>query len=150
MLVNTSLALVQNHHIIVLVALQVNFQQGVRPLKSMCLGRPRLGNKLQFWHAAVFLSWDLFMSNQESEQVDQSLLFEVIENQLADAYPAKVKETLMRLRMTGHSQEEAMELIACALAPEMLAVVEQQQQFNLTRYEQHLDLLPETPWLAAE
>lgn len=90
------------------------------------------------------------MSNHESEQVDQSLLFEVIENQLADAYPAKVKTTMMRLRMTGHSEEEAMELIACALAPEMMAVVEQQQQFNLARYEQHLDLLPETPWLAAE
>ncbi len=90
------------------------------------------------------------MTQENSDQLDQQLLFEVIENQLADAYPAKVKETLMRLRMTGHSQEEAMELIACALAPEMLAVVEQQQQFNLARYEQHLDLLPETPWLAAE
>ena len=87
------------------------------------------------------------MSNQESEQVDQSLLFEVIENQLADGEPVFVKATLMRLCMTGHSREEALELIACALAPEMVAVIEQAQKFNLARYQQHLDLLPETPWL---
>ena len=73
------------------------------------------------------------------EQLDQQLLFEVIENQLADGYPLKVKATLMRLCMTGHSREDALELIACALAPEMFAVVEQQQEFNLPRYEAHLD-----------
>ncbi len=87
------------------------------------------------------------MSASESDQLDQALLFEVIENQLADGYPLKVKATLMRLCMTGHSREDALELIACALAPEMHAVVEQQQQFNLARYEAQLDLLPQTPWL---
>lgn len=90
------------------------------------------------------------MSMPESDQLDQSLLFEVIENQLADGYPLKVKATLLRLCMTGHSREQAMELIACALAPEMYAVVEHQQSFNLAQYEAHLDLLPETPWLTPE
>lgn len=81
---------------------------------------------------------------------DQQLLFEVIENQLADNYPKKVKETLLRLCMTGHSRDEALELMACALAPEMFAVIEQRQEFNLSRYEQHLALLPETPWLGED
>jgi len=90
------------------------------------------------------------MSEAEQELVDQRLLFEVIENQLADSDPAFVKATLMRLCMTGHSRDEAMELIACALAPEMVAVIEQQQKFNLARYQQHLELLPQTPWLGEE
>ncbi|MDP4944737.1 hypothetical protein [Alishewanella sp. SMS8] len=87
---------------------------------------------------------------QESDLTDQATLLEVLENQLADNYPTEVMATLMRLRMTGHSREAAMELMACALAPEMFAVVEQQQNFNLERYTAHLALLPETPWLDEE
>jgi hypothetical protein len=87
------------------------------------------------------------MTADAGDQFDQNLLFEVIENQLADGYPAKVKATLLRLCMTGHSREEALELIACALAPEMEAVIEHNQEFNLTRYEHQLDLLPQTPWI---
>lgn len=82
--------------------------------------------------------------------LDQAMLFEVIENQLADNYPKQVTETLLRLRMTGHSREEALELIACALAPEMVDVIEHQQSFNLDRYSAHLALLPATPWLTDE
>jgi len=82
--------------------------------------------------------------------LDQAMLFEVIENQLADNYPKQVTETLMRLRMTGNSRDEAIELIACALAPEMVDVIEHQQSFNLDRYAAHLALLPATPWLDDE
>lgn len=81
------------------------------------------------------------------ELLDQAMLFEVVENQLADNYPKQVTETLMRLRMKSHSREQAIELIACALAPEMIDVIEHQQDFNLERYIAHLALLPETPWL---
>ncbi|MGI5310504.1 hypothetical protein [Rheinheimera sp. WS51] len=84
------------------------------------------------------------------DQLDQDLLFEIVENQLADNNPTDVKATLMRLCMTGNSRDEAIELIACALAPEMIAVVEHQQSFNLTRYIEHLNLLPQTPWLDEE
>jgi hypothetical protein len=95
----------------------------------------------------LFLQGVLPMQEPNADQLDQQLLFEVIENQLADGYPVKTTETLMRLRMTGHSREDALELIACALAPEMYAVIEQRQAFDLARYEAHLDLLPETPWI---
>lgn len=84
----------------------------------------------------------------EQEQVDEGILFEVLENQLLDNNPKQVKETLLRLCMTGHSREEALELMAYALAPEMHAVIELGQTFNLERYTTHLTLLPDTPWLS--
>lgn len=87
---------------------------------------------------------------QDDDFIDQDTLFEVLENQLADNYPKDVTATLMRLRMTGHSREEALELMACALAPEMYAVIEHQETFNLERYVAHLALLPATPWLEEE
>jgi hypothetical protein len=79
--------------------------------------------------------------------VDQEIIFEVLENQLTDNDPKQVKETLMRLCMTGHSREDALELMACALAPEMEAVIERNETFNLQRYIEHLALLPEMPWV---
>jgi hypothetical protein len=89
-------------------------------------------------------------ATMSDELLDQAMLFEVVENQLADNYPKQVAETLMRLRMTGHSREDAIELIACALAPEMIDVIEHQQSFNLERYTLHLAQLPQTPWLGED
>ncbi|MCA1931328.1 hypothetical protein [Rheinheimera sp.] len=83
----------------------------------------------------------------EEDLEAQEIIFEVLENQLADNNPKQVKETLMRLCMTGHSREDALELIACALAPEMEAVIERNESFNLPRYIEHLALLPEMPWV---
>ena len=37
------------------------------------------------------------MTDGNPDQLDHQLLFEIIENQLADGHPKKVKETLMRL-----------------------------------------------------
>ncbi|MCM2681394.1 hypothetical protein [Echinimonas agarilytica] len=77
-------------------------------------------------------------------------VIEVVENQLDDQAPKIVKETLMRLMMTGHSREDALELIACALTEELVAVAERQEAFNLTRYTQNLSGLPEMPWISEE
>ena len=52
----------------------------------------------------------------------------------------------MRLRMTGFSQEEAVEFIACALAAEIMAMEELDQPFNEQRYAGFLASLPEMPW----
>ncbi|KXF80450.1 hypothetical protein [Enterovibrio coralii] len=82
----------------------------------------------------------------EDDILTSENLIEIVENQLADNNPKKVKETLMRLRMTGSSQEEAMEYIACALMVEIYDVAKCDGEFNLKRYEEHLDLLPEMPW----
>jgi hypothetical protein len=101
------------------------------------------------WHAAHKQTnrnqGDIRMN--EDQRAIEDILFEVLENQMEDNHPKQVKETLMRLCMTGHSREDAMELMACALAPEMEAVVERQEAFNLQRYIEHLALLPEMPWV---
>ena len=74
------------------------------------------------------------------------MLIEVARNQLDEGNPVKVKETMMRLRMTGFSEQEALEFIACALGQEMTHVVEGGMSFDEKRYSQYLDTLPELPW----
>lgn len=84
------------------------------------------------------------------DTVNADMLLEIVANQLEDGEPIKVKETLMRLMMTGTQREEALEYIACALSVEMKDVVEREQTFNLARYERHLDLLPDLSWMPGE
>ncbi|WKE67096.1 hypothetical protein PVT67_07625 [Gallaecimonas kandeliae] len=84
------------------------------------------------------------MSNPDS--FSEQELIEIVENQLADNHPIKVKETLLRLTMTGMDREEAVQYIACALALEIQAVVEEGGAFDEARYGRHLAMLPEMPW----
>ena len=90
--------------------------------------------------------------HEEGEEAlfDEALLLEVLENQLADNHPKRVKETLLRLTMTGHSREEAMLLMACALAEEIMTVTQQQVTSDEKRYAAMLDQLPEMPWADEE
>lgn len=74
-------------------------------------------------------------------------LIKVVQNQLNDGQPVKVKETLMRLRMTGFSEQESLEYIACALGQEMTHIVEEDLAFDESRYSGYLDTLPELPWV---
>ncbi|WP_413284695.1 hypothetical protein [Vibrio sp. MA40-2] len=89
------------------------------------------------------------MSDQ-NEFMDQAVLIETIENQLADGEPIKVKETLMRLVMTGASQQDAKEMMACALAIEVFDVMKNGAKFDQKRYAQHLDLLPDLGFMEGE
>ncbi|PKF76879.1 hypothetical protein CW749_24775 [Vibrio sp. vnigr-6D03] len=87
------------------------------------------------------------MSNEQETIMTDEHLREVVENQIADGDPIKVKETLMRLMMTGNSREDAIDMIACALMLEVFGVVKNEEPFNLKRYKEHLDELPEMSWL---
>ncbi|MDP2572156.1 hypothetical protein [Vibrio penaeicida] len=87
------------------------------------------------------------MSNEQEAIMTDEHLREVVENQIADGDPIKVKETLMRLMMTGNSREDAIDMIACALMLEVFGVVKNEEPFNLKRYKEHLDELPEMSWL---
>ena len=80
------------------------------------------------------------------EFVDEETLLERMENQLADGHPLQVKATLMRLVMKGTPREEALQYIACALGAELMAMEAEQGPFNLVRYGEFLDSLPEMPW----
>ncbi|KDM92242.1 hypothetical protein [Photobacterium galatheae] len=85
---------------------------------------------------------------QDDDIMTGEMLVEAVENQLADGNPIKVKETLMRLVMTGTPREEAIEMIACALSVEVFDVAKNEGEFNLKRYSENLDALPEMPWEA--
>ncbi|WP_290435205.1 hypothetical protein [Aeromonas caviae] len=80
------------------------------------------------------------------EFFDEETLLEMVENQLADGHPLQVTATLMRLVMKGTPREEALQYIACALGAELMAMEAEQGPFNLVRYGEFLDSLPEMPW----
>ncbi|WP_311568324.1 hypothetical protein [Photobacterium arenosum] len=83
---------------------------------------------------------------QDDEIMTGEMLVETVENQLAEGNPIKVKETLMRLVMTGTPREEAIEMIACALSIEVFDVVKNDGEFNMKRYSENLDALPDMDW----
>ncbi|TON92183.1 hypothetical protein CGH47_14165, partial [Vibrio parahaemolyticus] len=51
--------------------------------------------------------------SDENQFMQEAELIEIVENQLEDGNPIKVKETLMRLMMTGTPREEAVAMMAC-------------------------------------
>ncbi|CAM3738567.1 hypothetical protein [Parendozoicomonas haliclonae] len=82
------------------------------------------------------------------ELLDGEQLKTIIENQLEEGNPIRVKETLMRLVMTGTERSDAIELMACAMGLEMEAMVTSGNAFDLDSYCKKLDQLPDAPWLA--
>ncbi|MCL1060773.1 hypothetical protein MK852_01245 [Shewanella benthica] len=87
------------------------------------------------------------MDKQQDSYMTEETLIETVENQIADGEPKKVKETLMRLVMTGTPREEAIQWMACALAIEVVDVMKNASSFNEIRYSQHLDALPNMDWM---
>ncbi|WCE28577.1 hypothetical protein [Vibrio sp. SCSIO 43137] len=88
--------------------------------------------------------------SENNDFVDESVLLEAVENQLADGEPIEVKETLMRLMMTGNSREDAIALIACALSVEVFDVMKNDAQFDNKRYAKHLSQLPDLGFMEGE
>ena len=84
------------------------------------------------------------MENEEIMTGD--MLVETVENQLADGNPLVVKETLMRLMMTGTARDEAVQMMACALSIEVFDVMKNDGKFDLKRYRENLVALPDMPW----
>ncbi|MGF1723795.1 hypothetical protein [Photobacterium nomapromontoriensis] len=83
---------------------------------------------------------------QDEELMTGDMLVEAVENQLTDGDPIKVKETLMRLMMTGTPRDEAVQMIACALSIEVFDVAKNGGNFDLKRYTENLNALPDMPW----
>ncbi|WP_422636381.1 hypothetical protein [Vibrio neptunius] len=77
-------------------------------------------------------------------------LIEIVENQLEDGEPLKVKETLMRLMMMGTPRDEAVAMMACAVSIEIFDVMKNEGEFNLKRYSEHLDRLPDISFMEGE
>ena len=83
---------------------------------------------------------------EREESFDAEAVIEIVENQINDNNPPRVKETLMRLMLQGIEKDEAMQFIACALCVELVGVINDQETFDEERYNKNLDLLPEMPW----
>ncbi|WP_100753027.1 hypothetical protein [Vibrio salilacus] len=88
--------------------------------------------------------------SDENSIIEEAQLIEVIENQLEDGNPVKVKETLMRLMMTGNSKQDAVAMMACAVAIEIFDVSKNDGKFNLKRYSDNLDRLPDLSFMEGE
>lgn len=88
--------------------------------------------------------------SEENQIFEEAQLIEVVGNQLEDGNPIKVKETLMRLMMTGTSREDAVAMMACAVAIEIFDVMKNEGEFNLKRYSENLDQLPDLSFMEGE
>ncbi|HDY7921076.1 TPA: hypothetical protein RQK49_004587 [Vibrio vulnificus] len=86
----------------------------------------------------------------DEQFMQEADLIEIIENQLHDGNPIKVKETLMRLMMTGTPREDAVAMMACAMSIEIFDVMKNDGQFDLKRYSEHLDQLPDIGFMEGE
>lgn len=82
----------------------------------------------------------------QNDQMDGEAVVEIVENQIAENNPPRVKETLMRLMLQGIERDETLQYIACALCVELADVVNNNKSFNEERYNKNLDLLPDMPW----
>lgn len=82
----------------------------------------------------------------EKSEIAQEAIFEIIENQMRDDTPPIAKKTYMRLKAIGHSHEDAMKLIGCAISVELFEIMSNKQTFNDERYSKNLMNLPDLPW----
>lgn len=87
---------------------------------------------------------------EENQFMQEGELIEIVENQLEDGNPIKVKETLMRLMMTGTTREDAVAMMACAMSIEIFDVMKNDGEFNLKRYTEHLNQLPDLSFMEGE
>ena len=83
---------------------------------------------------------------EEDSEVARWAIFEVIENQIKANDPPITKGTYDRLRAEGHTHEETMKLIGCALSVELFELMKNSEPFNAQRYATNLKGLPELPW----
>ena len=81
-------------------------------------------------------------SNQE---MVRDALFETIRTQIRTNDPPETASTLDRLLGDGHSEEEAMRLIGCALSVEVFEVMKHGRPFDPARYRRNLERLPTMP-----
>lgn len=82
----------------------------------------------------------------KSPQNIKKYIYEIIQNQINDNEPQEVKINLDRLILEGKSQEEAIDLIGCALSAEMFEVLKNNKPYDKSRYILYLNNLPEMPW----
>jgi len=78
-----------------------------------------------------------------NDRTVKDAFMEVVVNQLETGDPPETKATLDRLTAAGHSNSEAMQLIAAVARNEMQAMMAAGRPFDNARYAQLLAKLPQ-------
>ncbi len=68
-------------------------------------------------------------------------VLQIVEYQLRDNDPPATAVTLKRLKKAGYSDQKAKEMIGCAVAYEIFAILKNNEKFNYTRYIKALNTL---------
>lgn len=84
------------------------------------------------------------MKDQVPREVTKAFL-DIVENQIRDNTPPETRETLDRLQRLGESREEAVRLIACAVASEVFHILKYSEEFNKERFIKNIHQLPKLP-----
>ena len=73
----------------------------------------------------------------------KEVYLEVVENQLRDNKPPETRQTLERLLKEGYNRNDAIIIIASAIAAEMFFVLKSGKEFNRERFVRNLNQLPD-------
>jgi hypothetical protein len=81
----------------------------------------------------------------EQNQRLKAAIIEVVETQLKSNDPPEIQQTLHRLIAEGYSTQAAKELIGNVVVAEVFEVLKEGEPFDLSRYVEALNNLPEFP-----
>ncbi|MFO7983376.1 MAG: hypothetical protein R6V08_08000 [Desulfuromonadales bacterium] len=84
------------------------------------------------------------METEKSQRI-KSAIIEVVDTQIATDDPPETKQTLDRLVSEGFSEKESKELIGTVVVAELFDVMQEEKEFDIDRYVDALDKLPERP-----
>jgi hypothetical protein len=73
-------------------------------------------------------------------------ILEIVRKQINGKMPPETAQTFERLKGEGYSQEDALQLIGCALISEIYDVLKERKPYNQARYVKTLSDLPKLPW----
>lgn len=73
-------------------------------------------------------------------------ILQIVRKQIIGKKPPETAQTFERLKSEGYSQEDALQLIGCALISEFYDVFKERKPYNEARYLKTLSELPKLPW----
>jgi predicted nucleic-acid-binding protein len=82
----------------------------------------------------------------KENNIQQQIIFDIIENQVRDANPPETKQTLERLMQSGYSEEDAKKYIGQCVLVELSRLMKHQRPFDEKKYVQNLLNLPKEPF----
>ena len=83
--------------------------------------------------------------NTENEKLRKAIL-EVINTQIRENDPPEMKQTYLRLKNKGFSEEETLKLIGYVVASEVFTVLKENRSYDKVKYISALNALPRLPW----